>query len=237
MRSAFMVSVFITLVILSYPALSQEESTYVCFVHFTEQDCPNCRAIDSFIENMTDKYNNTLVITYDLDVPGNGEIFDLYSQKYGIYRYMPAVLFGEYDFFVSMDDIKAGLEKRIIYYTERQGNECPSVPEPPPPPPGYSTGEELPGSPVVTGGEPAVAEWQKRDTGPPAGEDEGAVSDEDNAVPPPGPAEIMEMITSPEDTADYFSLAFVILVVVVAAGVAVKGLRSRKGGRKKRRES
>ena len=219
--------------LLIMPGITSQETNDVCFVHFTEQDCPNCLTIDVFIQNLTQIYNNTMIITYDLSVPGNEQVFNLYAQKYGIYRYMPAVLFGKYDFFISMDDIRAGLEKRIIYFTGQDGNECPMVDGTTSPPSDVGEGSDLPGEPAVIAGDQVGQIPQDDGEGDiitPEEDDQGE-NEGNQIIGMDDITNIIENITNPQDTEDYLIIAAIIIVVIVviALVIAKKGRKRRKG--------
>ncbi len=216
------------------PGIMSQETNDVCFIHFTEQNCLNCLTIDEFIQNMTQIYNNTMVITYDLDVQGNEQVFDQYRQKYGIYRYIPAILFGKYDFFISMDDIHAGLEKRIIYFTSQDGNECPMVDGTSSPPSDVGEGSDLPGEPAVIAGD-QVGEIPQGNEEEDNAIPEGDNQEENEGIPVIGMDDInnvVESITNPQDIEDYMIIAVIIIIIIVVISLVIAKKRKRRKGKK-----
>jgi hypothetical protein len=119
------IMVILTSVLISNSAYSQDVHE-VCFAYFTGPNCYNCPETDSYIyDTIIPGHNNIVVMVFDIGNPAHDAIMDQYVTNYGIYKRIPTVVFGKYDFFVTMDDIAMGLEKRIDYFSERQGNRCP----------------------------------------------------------------------------------------------------------------
>ncbi|MBN2042197.1 MAG: hypothetical protein JW754_00160 [Candidatus Aenigmarchaeota archaeon] len=230
--NVIIILLFFSLLII--PQIRSQETNDVCFIHFTEQNCPNCLTIDAFMENMTQIYNNTMVITYDLSLPGNEQVFNLYRQKYGIYRYLPSVLFGKYDFLISMDDIRAGLEKRIIHFTTQDGNECPMVDGTTTPPNDIGEGTDLPGEPAVIAGD-QVGEIPQ-DSGEEyiiPGDEEGKENGGNQIIGIDDITNAIENITNPQSMEDYLIIAAIFIIVILFIVLVIVKMGK---GRKKRKK-
>jgi hypothetical protein len=232
MRIAGMVAVMVCLAMMASSGHAQEEVKEVCFVYFTA-DCPNCWIADGYVDNVRSGQDRVVVIIYNVDDPTvNMDVLNAYKEKYHVDFNRPLVLFGVYDAYRGMDDIRLGLQKRVDYLFTQNGNECPLV-----------DGTTVAATNLDAGslpGEPEIKEipWEGPGSDVPATEPDGEEPG-NNVTESPGVVSVPELfsdfgnyVSDPENLDSVIIIS--VLAAIICALVAVYFIGKRKRGWTKR---
>ena len=117
--------------------LAESSDALMCGIYFTDNNSPDCKIIDDFIDSQKDLHEDLTLITYDLSKNENVEIGNEFlrqyflSEPYNFPESAPFILFGEDKYLAGVDEIKECLSLKMKLFTEHGGNPCPflSYPE------------------------------------------------------------------------------------------------------------
>ena len=99
----------------------QQENT--CAVYFTGTGCPHCAKVNTFFEDLFEKYPNLVIIKYEIyQQQENAPLLSEYNNSYGSGLGIPLLIFGKDKFLHGDVPI---IERASVFLDQNTANPCP----------------------------------------------------------------------------------------------------------------